>query len=170
MSLFHSFMFIKKKTNFDFKHLNRLWKNNLGSKGVSMVFNTLSKCKGNLTSINIFKNNQDDDFFPSLANFLNIKKEINVLFLGGSKKITDSGLKLFSELIAQDSSVNMLYFDACPGVTDKSVPFLIKIIQTLNVEEIGVNKTSISDKERLKLYTEISRMRHGKDAIYICDL
>lgn len=66
----------------------------------------------------------------------------------GYNGITDAGIETLAYFLIGNISIRNLSLPWNKGITSKSVPFIIEIAKTTNIEKIKLNGIKMSEKER----------------------
>lgn len=114
--------------------------NNIGSKGLSMLFETL-KSNNKISLLYVSEKNINDDCLPSLAEFLmnnHSLEELN-LYVGVSchdELITDEGFKYLLDSLVGNSTLTTLSLPLHVKITEKSLPSLLEVATSSNITKI----------------------------------
>jgi len=134
--------------------LNSLWNNKITSKGASLLFNALKEYnKSIVEKIYLSGNELDDDCMKSLGEF--IKNNQTIININIGYKITDKGIEILLPYLIGNITIKKINIYGNKGITDKSVPLLIEIIQKSNIQDINIYETSITEVEREKIELEL---------------
>ena len=113
------------------------------SKGASILFDHLNKHKSILAKINLNDCQMDDECIESLGNYIKNNEYIEIICLGnylqGNNKITDKGIEILSNYLIGNKTFKELMLNKNKGITDKSIPFLMKMIETSHIIDIYRN-------------------------------
>lgn len=144
------------------------------SNGIIMVLQTLKKHDNNTIAISklfLHDNPFDDSCLIALAELLQRNKTITTVNISGrisddKSNLTDNGLKIFCPLIAgNNTALRVLNLSNNKSITKDSVPVLIDMIEKSNIEEVYVNKTSITDKSVFAIPLAANKMKNGSERI-----
>ena len=105
----------------------------------------------------------------SLGNYIKNNPHIEIIdlinFSSERNKITDKGIEILSPYLEGNKTFKKLKLDKNKGITDKSIPFLMKMIETLNIINIDTRETSITDPSIFLLPFIINILKYGYDKI-----
>ncbi len=127
-----------------------------------MLFDTLRKCKSVVSILNLSNNQLDDNCMKSLGEYLEGNDYLIKLFVGG-RQITDKGIKVVSEYLTRNNVLKILYFTFHKGITDASVPFLVKMIESTHLEVVLVNSTSINHINAIEIALACNKIKYGEE-------
>ena len=147
-------------------NLNSLSSNKITSKGASLLFNTLKECKSSVETISLYINELDDDCMKSFGEFIQNNNTVKNIIIGDNK-ITDKGIEILPPYLIGNITINELNVKGNKGITDKSVPLLIEIIQKSIIEDI--RETSITNKNIIVVPLIENKLKNGSDKIYMSD-
>jgi len=147
-------------------NLNRSSSNKITSKGASILFNTLKECKSSIETINLNFNQLNDDCMESLGQFIQNSQTIKNIDIG-KNKITDKGIEILLPYLIGNTTFKIFDFLWNKGITDKSIPLLIEIIQKSNIQDINIDETSITNKSILVVPLIKNIFKNGSDKIYM---
>ncbi len=102
------------------------------------------------SSINCIKlsNNKEinDECMKSLGEYIKTNKSIEIIWLE-SNNISDAGIEILAPYLDGNMTFNLLYLSENEGITDKSIPLLVKMIESSHVENMHIDYTSITQKK-----------------------
>ena len=77
----------------------------------------------------------DDKCMEELGKYIQKNKNIETIDIG-SNKITDTGIEILAPFIDETTSLQTFNISFCFGVTDKSIPLLIQMIQKSRIIDL----------------------------------
>ncbi len=131
-----------------------------------MLFNTLNKAHSDISIIRLGGNEKiDDKCIRSICEF--IKSNITIQDVNvRDTQISDIGIKELSSILCQDlredTKLRSLNFHGNKKITNKSIPLLIQLIETTHIEHIGVEYTSINQRNALLVPLTNNKLENGK--------
>lgn len=130
--------------------------NNITSKGASILFDTFKFCKSSLNKLVLSWNQLDDDCMKPLGEYIQSNPKLERLWIG-SNNISDKGLDVLSTYLIGNMSLKYLNILVNKGITNKSAPWLTKIIMNSAITDIDFQGTSISDdkQEEMTKYLQL---------------
>ena len=94
-------------------------------------------------------------------NLFKIIKILRILIL----VITDKGIEILLPYLIGNITINKIHIYGNEGITDKSVPLLKEIIEKSIIENIYINRTSITNKNILIVPLIGNILKNGSDNI-----
>ena len=91
----------------------------------------------------------------SLGKFIQNSQTIEQIDIGDNI-ITDKGIEILLPYLIGNITIKYLNISYNKGITDKSVPLLIDIIQKSNIENMDINKTLISYERYKEINSSLS--------------
>lgn len=140
----------------------------MGSLGVSMVFDTLREIKSTVKNINLAANEFDDECMPSIGKFIKESKFLISLNLS-ENYISDKGIEILCDSLVGNITLKELNLSNIEGITDKSVPLLMKLVESGYLEIINIEGTLISNKNVFVLQIAINSLRSSPKSIILYD-
>lgn len=141
------------------KESNSLASNTITSNGVSGLLDTLKECNSVVSKLDLSCNQLDDECMQQLGEYIQNNENVEVLRLDRNK-ITDKGAEILSEYLIGNTKLRKLCMAGNLGITDRSVPHLIEMINKSCIATLNVDYTSASEekqqeiKEALKIQIE----------------
>lgn len=126
----------------------RLSFNKLTNDGVSLLLNALRENNSSISKIFLEKDNITDTCMPSLGEFIQDNPSVQEVFVGHNK-ISDSGIETLLPYMIGNTELRVIGFDACVLITDKSIPLLIKMIESSSLCLVITAATSITQENLL---------------------
>lgn len=102
-----------------------------------MLFDVLKASNSQVVQAVLSENQLDDECMISLGEFLKCSNHLKELKIDVNR-ITDKGIELLSSFLTGNSSLKFLGLTHNPGITDKSIPFLNKMIESSRLEIIEI--------------------------------
>lgn len=90
----------------------------------------------------------DDNCIQSLGELLQNNNTIEQIDIG-SNKISDKGIEELLPFSSNNSILNSLNFSKCKGITNKSIPLLIELIEKSKIKNINILGSGITEKNVL---------------------
>lgn len=131
-------------------HIHSISNNKITLNGLENLLEFLKLKKIEMTGINLSANELNDECMTVLGNFISDNDIITQLWIS-ENTFTDNGIETLSQNIKGKSTLQILYMTQIEGVTDVSIPHLIKIVESTSITEIVLNQTSISGPEKLSV-------------------
>lgn len=110
-----------------------------------MIFNTIKMLNYHVKNIYFNKNKLDDECMVSLGELLSNNEFIENIALH-SNNISDKGIKILVPYIIGNKFLHFISFSNNKGITEKSVPHFLNLIEKSNVINIAIHGTSITNK------------------------
>lgn len=96
----------------------------------------------------------------SLGEYIKSNKNIEEIGLG-STNISDAGIEILAPYLDGSTTFRGLYLANSKGITDKSIPHLLKIINTSFVDDISIGSTSIAQKNIVYISVASHKIKNG---------
>lgn len=81
----------------------------------------------------------------------------------GSNKISDTGMSsLCDHIIANNNALRYVGITACENISNKSLPLILKMIETTKIEEINLSCTGISQRNEVQAQLTLNQIKNGK--------
>lgn len=145
--------------------------NNITSKGISLLLDTMREQKIAIKSLILGANNIDDESMISLGKFLSGNQSIrNVDISGGKKKenkLTNKGIEILSEILESETSLKELDISKHKNITQKAQIPLIKIVEKSKVVVLSHQGTSIEPNPKLRVLISVNRLKNGSQDVNI---
>lgn len=131
------------------------------------MFETLSKGNFTIQTIELNDNSQfDDKCIKSLGEYIKSNNFIAKVDMSCTN-ISDAGIEVLAPYIYGNTILSMIFLSGNKGITDKSVPYLTKIIETSCIVDIWVNDTSITQRNVLKTSFVCKLISYGSSKLMI---
>lgn len=137
-----------------------MWNNGLTTEGAIALVNALVDAKILLYRLVLSGNNIDDKFIHHLGKYLIMNPSLDSIDIGYNT-ITDEGLSILSQYIIGNRNIRTIGLAGNIGITTKSIPLLIHMIEQSDVEDVNVNGASIKQVNALALPLARNRLRIG---------
>lgn len=149
------------------ENLNSLSGNQLTSTGASLLVNTLKVNQVTIMKIDLGMNlNLNDTCMKSIGEFIRCNNFIEQLNLR-STQISDTGIEMFVPYLNGNETFKYIDFTWNNRITDKSIPFLIKMIESSSIEKIVIKDTSITEQNILSIPLIENAIKHGSSVLNI---
>lgn len=142
--------------------------NNITSKGASLLFNTLRESKLNVRTVNLYRNQLDDDCMKSLGFYVKENNNVEGVFIG-ENNITDKGIGAFSSSIIGNVTLKKFGISSNDEITNRSVPVLINLIEKSSIESICTYGTSISQSNIFAVALSMNIFKNGSLEMNFCE-
>lgn len=109
--------------------------------------------------LSLNKNQIDEEVAMKVGEFIASYKNLECVNLG-SCQITDQVVEILSSFIIKNTKLSVLWLDGNHGITDKSLPCIIKMIEATNLQTIKVHMTSLSELRALVLPIGINLIKN----------
>ncbi len=130
------------------------------SEGTSMICDTLRESGSKITTLSLQNNQLNDNCIFSLGEYIKDNRYIENICID-SNRITDEGIAILSTFMNGDTSLRRLSISGNKGITDKSIPILIKLIQTTRLEDVSMEYTSATHQNTLVIHLARNILRYG---------
>ncbi len=111
-----------------------------------MLFDKLRTTNSSIKRIYLSRNKQiNDECMKSVGEFIKYNKSIEIIRLN-SNTISDTGIEIFAPYLDGNTTFKRLNLYGNKGITDKSYPLLVKMIESSHIEDMIINNTSITKK------------------------
>lgn len=141
--------------------MHSLDSNSITSKGAIVLFDTLKIQQSHVVGMNISQNLVDDRCMTALGEFLHSNQHIKNIIIGKTQ-LSDKGIEVLSNFVSEATSLTKLSFQFNKEITDGSIPSLLRMIKTSNLEEVLVSETSLANIKILERALKIKRVLKSK--------
>lgn len=137
------------------------------------MLDTLKNEHINIKSLNFSNNFIDDDFIPSLGEFIKSNPNFESFSLGvdryasEGKGITNHGIVVLSECLVGNTSLKSIDIYGQAKVNDEAFPILKDIIKNTRIQTLGVSNTSIKQAGELHRLLTQNVFQYGHEEISI---
>lgn len=136
-------------------------KNKIGTNGATVLFDKLRESNSSIKKINLANNLEINDLsMKSLGEYLKSNKNIEEIWLD-SCKVSDTDIALLAHYLDGNKTFKHLSLHRNKGITDKSIPLLVKIIDSSHIEDIYLNDTLVTQKNAIIAPSTCKRIKHG---------
>ncbi len=97
----------------------------------------------------------NDECMKSVGEYIKFNQSMEEILLG-KNKISDAGIEIFAPYLDGNTTFKRLPIDYNKGITDKSIPLLVKMVESSHVERMGVNFTSITQESIINVYVPLA--------------
>ena len=126
-----------------------------------MLFDTLKINNSSLKDIFLSDNKQiDDKCMKSLGEYIKSNKYIEIIGLS-SISISNTGIEILAPYIDGNTTFKQLWIGDNKGITDKSIPLLMKMIESSCIEDIRIADTPITQKNIIYALSACNAIKHG---------
>lgn len=146
---------------------DRLGENKLTSKGAILLFGTLRASDSKVQFLDLTNNIKiDDECMASFGEFIKSNKSITHVYFNYTG-ISDVGIETLIPYLDGNTALKDLYFHGVKGITDKSIPFLLKIIDSSFIQELIVYDTSVTVENSLIAPLAENRIKSGSSKMLL---
>ncbi len=146
----------------------RLHYNKITSKGASVLLTTLRESNSTILELALSGNEIDDECMEQLGEFIQSNQNLQVFYVG--RKITDRGIETLSKCMAGNTMLKELYLGYNEGITNKSIPLLIKLIESTHLEELLVQNSSITQINDFIIPLVHNVFKYGSSTLKLPDM
>lgn len=115
----------------------------------SMLFDTLRASNSTISYVNLgFNKNLDDLCMKSIGEYIKWNKSIQKIHVN-SNQISDAGIDILCPYLDGNTSFKQMIFRGNKRISNKSIPKFIKMIESSFLEHVGIEETSITEKNIL---------------------
>ncbi len=117
-----------------------------------MLFDILRTTNSFIKQVYLRDNKQiNDECMKSFGEYIKYNKTIEEISLSYNT-ISDAGIEIFAPYLDGNTTFKSLYLKVNEGITDKSIPLLLKMIESSHIENLSVYATSITQKNMINIY------------------
>lgn len=139
--------------------------NRITSKGANSLFDALKGSSSpQVNSLDLRFNRLGDECMRSLGEYIENNKYLTSLRLS-QNRITDNGIEILSNFIIKSESLQYLYVDRNVGITERSIPYLINILELSKSCQIEYDYTSITDDSDIITSMIIKNYKSDKKSV-----
>ncbi len=121
-----------------------------------MLFDMLRTTNSSIKDIDLNYNKQiNDESMKSLGEYIKTNKSIEGILLSDNK-ISDAGIEILAPYLDGNTTFKQLFMHGNKGITDKSTPLLLKIIESSHIENMDINYTSITQENIVDVYVSLA--------------
>ncbi len=102
----------------------------------------------------------NDSCMKSVGEYIKSNKYIEGIWLG-ENNISDVGIEILAPYLDGNTTFKGFYLNFNKGITDKSIPFLVKMIESSHIVDMGINNTSITQINTLAMPLACNTFNHG---------
>lgn len=102
----------------------------------------------------------NDDCVMSLGEYVRNNRSLEGIYIGNNK-ITDKGIEILSRYLAGNITLKEVGISGNRKITDASITYLIKMIETSHIENIAFSWTGISKKNVLIVPLAANLLKNG---------
>lgn len=130
-----------------------------------MLFDTLRDMNSSIEMIHCYSNIQiGDKCMKSVGEYIKSNKSIESIYFSYST-ITDAGIEIFLPYIQGNTALKLLFLDSNKGITNRSTPLLLKIIESSRIENLNVDGTAITQKNIFIVPLACNAIKNGSNAL-----
>lgn len=102
---------------------------------------------------------------PAIGDFIKCNSHLIMLNISINNGITDRGIEILAEYLNKTKSFKHLSLEGCRNITDRSIPVLLRVIESSHIEEISIIYTSITVQTILVLPLASNALKYGAEVI-----
>ena len=111
-----------------------------------MLFDMLRTTNSSIKDVWLYRNKQiNDECMKSVGECVKYNKYIEGISLIGNT-ISDTGIEIFVPYLNDNITFKGFFIESNKGITDKSIPLLVKMIESSHIEGMGIYDTSITQE------------------------
>lgn len=128
---------------------NSLSSNQLSSQAASMLFDKLRTSNSSIKEVFLSNNKHvDDTCMKSLGEYIKFNKFVEKVSLEQTET-SDTGIETLTPYLVGNNTLKGLFFNECKRVTDKSISFLLNMVEASCVGKLGLDDTSVTNMNAL---------------------
>ncbi len=132
-----------------------------------MLFDMLRTTNSSIKDIDLSANKQiNDECMKSLGEYIKYNKSIEMMWLNNNN-ISDKGIEILAPHLDGNTTIKYLGLYYNEGITDKSIPFLLKMIESSHIEDIGLHETSITQDNIIDVCIPLANNIFKYDSNYL---
>lgn len=130
-----------------------------------MLFDALRVSRSNIAHIDLSSNRDvDDEIMKGVGEYIKENKHIKELYLL-ALQISDTGIAILTPYLDGNSTLTLLDFEENHGITDKSIPSLILMVESSRIENLCVVETSIENTDVLIVPLSCNIIKNGSQIL-----
>lgn len=142
----------------------------IGSSGAIKLCDNLRTMNSAIQVLDLsFNHSLGDACMKSLGEFIKSSNCISHLYLSGSS-VSDSGVEMLANLCCGNTSLKCLYLSGMIKVTDKSIPSLVRLIESTHIENLKVDNGAVTLLNTLCLPLAHNLLKYGSDSFSMTDV
>ena len=142
-------------------------RNQITSTGASMLCDLLRTTESSIKEVWLSDNKQiNDECMKSLGEYIKYNKSIEGILLNRNK-ISDTGIEILASYLDGNTTFKGLYLNGNKGITDKSIPLLMKMIESSYIERMDLYNTLITQKNIIDVCIPLTcnKIRNGSSKL-----
>ncbi len=125
----------------------------------------LRTTKSSLNVLDLNSNQMiDDECIKSLGEYIKSNKSIKSINMSYTK-ISDAGIEILAHYLNGNETFKYLYLCGNHNLTEKSIPFLMKIIEISGVEDVRIDYSPIKHSIALIAPSACNAIKYGSKKI-----
>lgn len=130
-----------------------------------MLFDTLKMNYSSLEVIYLGDNKGiDDRCMKSLGEYIKSNNNIEIVWLENTN-ISDTGIEILAPYLNGNTRSKALNLMSNKGITDKSFPFLMKMIESSCIEHITIDSISIAQQSIIYVLSAFNTIKYGSTSL-----
>lgn len=105
-----------------------------------------------------------DECMKLLGEYIKVNKNIEVVWLEWNA-LSDAGIRILASYVDGSTKLKQLSLSGNSGITDKSIPLLLKMVELAGIESIELASTSVEDKESFIVPMLCNRLKSGSSEL-----
>lgn len=139
--------------------------NNLTSAGVAALFNALKAIESKINALEVHTNQHlDDECMKALGEYIKSNKSIEEIRFS-TLRVSDKNIAILAPYFEGNTTFKTLYLSGNKEITNKSIPFIVKMIESSTMDQLNVDGTSISKLSEINIALAQNVIRHGLEKI-----
>ncbi len=116
--------------------------------GVAILLNELTDKQINIQELYLSGSHFEDSLMKPLGEFIQNSKTIKLVDVG-QNDISNKGIEILVPYIKDNIILKSLNLSNNPGINDESIPLLLNIINSSDIEQIDIAETFITQEKAL---------------------
>lgn len=140
---------------------------NISSTGAIQLFDALKQSNSKIVELYLRDHRTfEDDCMKSIGEYIQSNKYIQGITLNNTS-ISDTSIELLAPYLDGNTTFKSIHFSGCEKLTNKSLPFLTKMIESSAITYIDISLTSITEQSALTVLTTRNIIRYGSHQLHI---
>lgn len=146
---------------------NSISNNPLTSKGAKILFDGLRDMNSNINILHAYETLINSDCMDAFGKYIQQNKHVQDVIIGS--KIDDNGIETLTPYLDGNNNLKSLSFNWNRSITDKSIPYFIKMIESSTIEYFEARQTQITKAGIFILPTVKNKLRNKSSTIMLND-
>lgn len=132
-----------------------------------MLFDCLRNSQAGIKHIDInFTKIFNEVSMKSLGEYIKQNKSIEHILIS-STQVSDVEIEILTPYLNGNTTLKRLDLSSNKNMTDKSIPFLMKMIETSKIEKIHIYNTSITNPAILEVPLALNALKHQSNCLRV---